>query len=450
MNNQKILIIEDNLVWQQSFKKWLRSSYIFEFAINVDKAKQAFIRFLPDIVLLDLGLPKIEQGLEALDFIIDQGTDVQVIVITSSQDHQTALEAQKRGASSYFFKSENIKDELPLSVKRALRMQSLERENRNLRKKLTDTLSFDGIISVSKQMQNILRLTEQIKSTAEPVLLSGESGTGKEVIARHIHERSKQADKPFIAINSAALPENLLENELFGHEKGAFTGAHDSKPGQFELVNGGTLFLDEIGELPLSIQAKLLRILQEKKYYRLGGTKELSANFRLITATNRDLIEEVKKNTFREDLYYRLNVIPIHIPPLRERPDDIPALINYFASRYCEHNQMAVPRIEPMLIAYLSRLQWKGNIRQLENILIRMLVLNRTALTLKDLPDQIIEQEDSLLQTALNSKLSMEELTRMYVNLVYEHTGRNKKAACLFLDINYRTLNSRLKKEKIA
>jgi len=445
--NQKILIIEDNLVWQQSFRKWLGKEYLFEFAADVEKAKQVFIRFLPDIVLLDLGLPQIEQGLDTLDFIISQGTDVKIIVITSSQDHQNALEAQKRGASSYFFKSENIKEELPLSVKRALRMQSLERENLNLRKKLTETLSFEGIISVSKQMQNILRLTEQIRNTTEPVLLTGESGVGKEVIAKHIHARSKCVDKPFIALNAAALPENLLENELFGHEKGAYTGAHDLKKGQFELVSGGTLFLDEIGELPITIQAKLLRVLQEKKFYRLGGIKELKAEFRLITATNRDLIEEVKEKQFREDLYYRLNVIPMRIPPLRERPDDIPALINYFTSRYCTENNISVPRLEADLIAYLSRLQWKGNIRQLENTLIRMLVLNHKTLTLKDLPGQLLEEENTLLQNAISNKLSLEEMSRMYVNLVYEHTGKNKKEACSFLNINYRTLNSRLKKE---
>lgn len=413
MINQKILIIEDNLVWQQSFRKWLGKEYIFEFAAEIEKAKQIFIRFLPDIVLLDLGLPKIEQGLEILDSIISQGTDVKVIVITSSQDHQNALDAQKRGATSYFFKSENIKDELPLSVKRALRMQSLERENQNLRRKLTDTLSFDGIISVSKQMQNILRLSEQIRNTREPVLLSGESGVGKEVIAQHIHSRSSFSDKPFVAINSAALPENLLENELFGHEKGAYTGAHDIKKGQFELVNGGTLFLDEIGELPVTIQAKLLRVLQEKKYYRLGGTKELTADFRLIAATNKDLPEEVKNKTFREDLYYRLNVIPMRIPPLRERPDDIPALINYFTSRYCQQNNIPAPRIEPTLIAYLSRLQWKGNVRQLENTLIRMLVLNHKTLTVKDLPEQILEQENALLQDALSTKLNLDEMIRL-------------------------------------
>lgn len=445
--HQKVLIIEDNLVWQQSYKKWLGSDYLFEIANDVEKTKQTFVQFLPDIVLLDLGLPQIEQGLEVLDYVISKGTDVKVIVITSSQDHQNALEAQNRGASSYFFKGENIKDELPLVVRRALRMQALERENRDLRKQLSNTLHFEGIISVSKPMQDILKLVEQIRKTNEPVLLTGESGVGKEVIARHIHQRSKFSDKPFIAINSAALPENLLENELFGHEKGAYTGAHELKKGKFELVNGGTLFMDEVGELPITIQAKLLRVLQEKKFYRLGGTKELTATFRLITATNRELSEEVKARNFREDLFYRLNVIPIRIPPLRERPDDVPAMVNHFTEKYCQENSISEPRLDPALIAYLSKLQWKGNVRQLENTLIRMFVLNQSTLTIKDIPEDIQGAENPLLQSALANKISLDEMTKMYVNMVYEYLDKNKKAACEFLNINYRTLSSRIEKK---
>ncbi len=444
-NDHKILIVEDNLIWQQSFKKWLGKNYLFEFAADVEKAKQAFVRFLPDIILLDLGLPKIEQGFALLDFFIEQGSDAKIIIITSSQDHQHALEAQKRGASSYFFKSENIKDELPLMVKRALQMQTLERENRTLRRKLNEKLVFEGIVAVSKQMQKILNLVEQISDTLEPVLITGESGVGKEVIAQHIHSRSKVSNKPFIAINAAALPETLLENELFGHEKGAFTGASDLKEGKIELVNGGTLFLDEIGDLPASIQAKLLRVLQEKKFYRLGGTKEISASFRLITATNRSLIDEVKSGKFREDLFYRLNVIPIHIPPLRERPDDIPALVNFMVENYCAENKMAVPKIEPSLVSYFSRLEWRGNVRQLKNILIRMLVLNPKILTLKDVPTELVEQENPILQNALSNHLSLGDMIRLYVKMVYEHVGQNKKAACEFLNINYRTLMNRLK-----
>ncbi len=443
--NLKILIVEDNIIWQKSYKKWLGNDHIYDFAEDSEMAIKVFNRFLPDIVLLDLGLPRIEQGLDTLDKLIACRSDAKIIVITASQDHQTALEAQKRGAYSYFSKSEDIKDELPLLIKRAAHMQALERENRNLRKELQDNLKFDGIVAVSKDMQQILRLIETIKNTTEPVLISGESGVGKEVIAKHIHRRSNRASKPFVAINVAALPENLLENELFGHEKGAFTGADQQKKGLFEMADGGTLFLDEIGELPIMMQAKLLRVLQERKFYRLGGISEHQTHFRLIAASNRDLSKEVEKHNFREDLYYRINVIPIHLSPLRERPDDIPALIDFFVERYCSENKLPIPAIEPSLIAYLSKMEWKGNIRQLENTIIRMLVFNPKNLSIKDLPEELQEQENPIIKNALNSKLTLDEMTRLYVKLVYEHVNHNKKAACEYLGINYRTLTSRLK-----
>lgn len=446
-NSEKILIIEDNAIWQKKFSKWLGSSYAYKYASNKSDGKNAYNEFLPDIVVLDLGLPAIEIGLEILDYIISQRSDAKVVVITSSQDHQHALEAQKRGAYSYFFKSENIQDELPLIVKRALRMQNLERDNSALRDKLTADMKFENIIAVSKQMQNILKLIEQTRGTREPVLISGESGVGKEVVSKHIHNRSVGKDKPFIAINCAALPENLLENELFGHEKGAFTGSQDLKNGLFELAEGGSLFLDEIGEIPLSIQAKLLRVLQEKKFYRLGGTSEIKATFRLIAATNRTLMDEISNKNFREDLFYRLNVIPIIIPPLRERPDDIPALINYFIDKYCEsYKYKSAPIIDSALIAYLSKLEWKGNTRELENTLKRMLVVNNKHLSLKDIPQDIQEQGNPMLQEALLNKYTMDEFTKMYSKLVYEHLNQNKKETCKFLNINYRTLMSRLEK----
>ncbi len=441
----KILIVEDNIIWQKSYKKWLGDTHRYDFAEDSEMAVKTFNRFLPDIVLLDLGLPRIEQGLDTLDKMIACRTDAKIIVITASQDHKTALEAQKRGAYSYFSKSEDIKDELPLLIKRAAHMQALERENRNLRKELYENLKFKDIVAVSKDMQQILRLIETIKNTVEPVLISGESGVGKEVIAKHIHQRSKRASKPFVAINVAALPMNLLENELFGHEKGAFTGADQLKKGLFEMAEGGTLFLDEIGELPLMMQAKLLRVLQEKKFYRLGGVAELEAHFRLIAASNRDLSREVEKHNFREDLYYRINVIPIHISPLRERPDDIPALIDFFVERYCKENKIPAPVIEPSFVSYLSKMEWKGNIRQLENMIIRMLVFNPKNLSVKNLPEELQEQENPIIKNALNSKLTLDEMTRLYVKLVYEHVNQNKKAACEYLAINYRTLTSRLK-----
>ena len=444
MKKNKILIVEDSLVWREKYKKWLGDSYLYVDSADPINAAITFDSQLPNIVILDLGLPEVEQGLELLDNIIAKSTDVEVIVITSSKDHKHALEAQKRGANAYFFKGENIKDELPFLVGRALKMQALKRENKILRQRLDRVYSFDNIIAVSKPMYNILALIEKIRSNSESVLITGESGVGKEIIARHIHSRSKKRKSLFIAVNCAAMPENLLENELFGHEKGAFTGATDIKPGKIELALGGTLFLDEIGDMPLTLQAKLLRVLQEKNFYRLGGSKEVKIDFRLITATNRILSEEVKNKSFREDLYYRLNVIPIHIPPLRERPDDIPALIDHFINKYCTENHIPVPRVDGKLVSHMSKLNWEGNIRQLENTLKRMLVFNHHSLTISDLPDGLSKQGNSIFEDAFLQNQSLEELSRRYVHMVLDHFDGNKKEACQFLNINYRTLQRKL------
>jgi DNA-binding NtrC family response regulator len=422
----------------------LGNTYIYVDSADAINAAITFDAQLPDLVILDLGLPEVEQGFELLDNIIAKSTDVEVIVITSSKDHKHALEAQKRGANSYFFKGENIKDELPFLVGRALKMQALQRENKKLRQKLDRVFNFDNIIAVSKPMHNILALIEKIKLSSESVLITGESGVGKEVIAQHIHFRSRRQENTFIALNCAAMPENLLENELFGHEKGAFTGATDLKRGKIEMASGGTLFLDEIGDLPLPLQAKLLRVLQEKNFYRLGGTKEIKINFRLITATNKELSEQVKNKDFREDLYYRLNVIPIHIPPLRERPDDIPALIDHIIQKFCTENHITIPRIDGNLISHLSKQNWEGNIRQLENTLKRMLVLNHKSLTMTDLPKELSKGGNSILEEAFLQNQSLDDLSKKYVRLVLDHFDGNKKEACIFLNINYRTLQRKL------
>lgn len=440
----KILIIEDNLVWRESYKKWLGKKYNFAYAIDTIQAKQQYEEFSPDLVILDLGIPEIEQGFSILDHLIAKRTDEQIIVITASKDHKHALEAQKKGANSYFFKGENIKDELPLLVKSALKMQSLERENQKLRIQLEQNYHFENIIAVSRQMQKILSLIEKIKNSKESVLISGESGVGKELIARHVHNRSTQKNGKFIAINCAAMPENLLENELFGHEKGAFTGATDLKKGKIELTNSGTLFLDEIGEMPLLLQSKLLRVLQEKSFSRLGSNKEIYVDFRLISATNKKLIDEIKNKNFREDLYYRLNVIPITIPPLRERPDDIPALVDFFIQKYCAENSIPLPRIESGLITFLLRQDWEGNIRQLENSIKRILVLNNKSLSLSDLPEDLKYNSQSFLSNALLKEYTLDELSKDYVRMVLDHFKGNKKQTCEFLQINYRTLQNRI------
>jgi DNA-binding NtrC family response regulator len=445
MRKNTILIIEDNLVWLESYKKWLGPSYVFSNAIAADEAFQKFEDSIPDLVILDLGLPDFESGFDVLDKIIASGSDVAVIVITSSKDHKHALEAQKRGADAYFFKGENIKDELPLLVRRALKMQALERENKKLRQKLDKVFSFDNIVAISKPMHNILELIEKVKDSTESILIMGESGVGKEVVAQHIHGRSRYKNKSFIPINCGAMPENLLENELFGHERGAFTGATNLKKGKIEIADGGTLFLDEIGDLPLSLQVKLLRVLQEKKFFRLGGSEEISSNFRLIAASNKNLSEEVKNKNFREDLFYRLNVIPIHVPPLRERPDDIPALIEFFTLKYCRENNIRQPRIEPNLISYMSKLYWEGNIRQLENTLKRMLVLSSKTLVLHDLPEEVKRNDNSFLHAGLIHHHTLDDISKQYAKMVLNHVGGNKKEACKILEINYRTLQAKTK-----
>ncbi len=441
---KKILIVEDSVIWCESYKRWIGEQYDIKLAFNKTEGTELYESFSPDLVILDLGLPQIKDGLSLLDEFIKKGLDAQIIVVTSFKDHQYALDAQRRGAYSYFSKGENIEEELPNLVKQALRMLKLERENRELRSKLKENIHFENIVAVSRPMQKVLHLIEKMRGNSEPILITGESGVGKEIIARHIFERSSKFKKNFVVINCAALPANLLESELFGYEKGAFTGAVRSTRGKLELANDGTLFLDEIGDMPLELQAKLLRVLENKKFYRLGGEKEIEVDFRLISATNQNLSEKVKEGKFREDLYYRINVIPIHIPPLRERPDDIPAMINFIVEKFCRENDLQIPQISSRVIAFLSHLGWEGNVRELENTMKRLIITNTNHIDIDDLPADVIEESSSFLDKALANELSLEEVSRIYVKMVLDLKNGNKKEAGKVLKINYRTLMSKL------
>ncbi len=440
----KILIVEDSVIWCESYKRWIGDRYNIKLAFNKTEAFEHFDSFLPDLVILDLGLPQIQDGMELLDEFVKRGHDCQIIVVTSFKDHQYALDAQRRGAYSYFSKGENIEEELPHLVKQALRMLKLERENNELRSKLKENIHFDNVVAVSKNIQQILQLIEKIKNSWEPILITGESGVGKEVFARHIFSRGSSYKSNFVAINCAALPSNLLESELFGYEKGAFTGAVKSTKGKLELAQKGTLFLDEIGDMPLELQAKLLRVLETKKFYRLGSENLIEVDFRLISATNKHLPELIKEGKFREDLFYRINVMPLHLPPLRERPDDIPALIDFIVEKFCRENSIPIPRISPRTIAFLSHLPWEGNVRELENTIKRLIITNTDHIDLKDLPPDIIEASNSFLDRALANELTLEEVSQMYVRMVLEQKKGNKKEACKALNINYRTLMSKL------
>src|ERR1700690_625491 len=328
---------------------------------------------LVDLVVTDLKLPGMN-GLEFLQAIKRQNASLPVVVMTAFGTVETAVEAMKRGASDYVLKPFSL-SEMRMVIHKELDVHKLREENRSLREALGKRYAHPNVVARSAKMQEVLATVERVAPTNSTVLLGGESGVGKDLIARAIHEKSRRASGPFIKINSTAIPENLLESELFGYEKGAFTGANTSKPGKFELADKGTLFLDEIGGVPPGIQVKLLRVLQEREFERLGGTRTVKVDVRLIAATNKDLRQALEQGTFREDLYYRLNVVPIDIAPLRERKQDIPDLVNLFVSRFTGESGKPVEGIAPAAMQILVNYHWPGNVRELQNIVERACAL---------------------------------------------------------------------------
>ncbi len=322
-----------------------------------------------DLVLTDFKLPGMN-GVEFLQAIKRANASLPVVIMTAYGSVESAVEAMKFGASDYVLKPFSLA-EMVLVVRKELEAHNLREENRNLREALGHRYEYSNVIANSEKMQNVLALVERVAPTNSTVLLGGESGVGKDLIARAIHEHSSRSSGPFLKINSTAIPENLLESELFGYEKGAFSGATSAKPGKFELADKGTLFLDEIGDVPPAIQVKLLRVIQEREFERLGGTKTLKVDVRLIAATNRDLRAALEDGTFRQDLYYRLNVVAIDIPPLREHKEDIPALANFFLQRFAQASGKKLTGISPEAIEVLMQFSWPGNVRELENVLER-------------------------------------------------------------------------------
>ncbi len=328
-----------------------------------------------DLVVTDLKLPGMD-GLEFLQTIKRQNAALPVVVMTAFGTVETAVEAMKSGASDYVLKPFSL-SEMRMVIRKELDVHALREENRSLREALGKRYEHPNVVARSPKMQEVLATVDRVAPTNSTVLLGGESGVGKDLIARAIHEKSKRASGPFIKINSTAIPENLLESELFGYERGAFTGANASKPGKFELADKGTLFLDEIGDVPPVIQVKLLRVLQEREFERLGGTRTIKVDVRLIAATNRDLREALEQGTFREDLYYRLNVVPIDIAPLRQRKEDIPDLVKLFMSRFAEDSGKPLEAITPEAMQILVNYYWPGNVRELQNIIERACTLAR-------------------------------------------------------------------------
>ena len=425
MKNQKLLIIDDDEDLRTQMKWALTSDYDIYLAEDRPSAIALINKEQPAVITLDLGLPPnpagVEEGFAVLDHILDEYGNTKVIIITGRGEKEHALRAVGKGAYDFFYKPIEL-DELKVVLKRAFHVSQLEQEQRELRQRLSGD-TFEGMIGTSTKMQDIFSAIRKVATTDAPVLIRGESGTGKELVARAIHRLSIRASRPFIPINCSAIPENLIESELFGHEKGTFTGAHVQRKGRFEMAEGGTLFLDEIGDLPLTLQVKLLRFLQEKTIERVGGREQIEVDTRIVAATNRDLEEAMRKATFRDDLFYRISVINISLPPLRERSADIVLLAKAFLDRYANESRKKIKGFSSQVIEALERYTWPGNVRELENRIKRSVIMSEgKKITLEDLEMQSVAgvKENILLKDArenLEKELILKAIARNENNL---------------------------------
>ena len=399
-----------------------------------------------DLVLTDLKLPG-QGGLEFLQAAKRLNGALPVVVMTAYGSVETAVEAMKAGASDYVLKPFALA-EMRLVVQKELDVRHLREENRNLREALGRQYNHPNIVARSPKMQEVLALVERVAATPSTVLIGGESGVGKDLIAHLIHQRSSRSSGPFVKINSTAIPENLLESELFGYEKGAFTGATASKPGKFELADKGTLFLDEIGDVPPATQVKLLRVLQEREFERLGGTRTIKVDVRLIAATNRDLRAALEQGTFREDLYYRLNVVPIDIPPLREHKEDIPDLANLFLLRLGQQSQKKLEGIKPEALRKLMDFHWPGNVRELENIVERACALAPGPfIEASDIQiDHVAGRNHSGQSPLLPEGKTLDQWEDELIREAYRRANGNKSEAARMLGLSRNALRYRLEK----
>ncbi|HKD15458.1 MAG TPA: sigma-54 dependent transcriptional regulator [Candidatus Angelobacter sp.] len=444
-----ILIVEDEPKMRRLLEISLgEDGHTVHIAPDAETGLKCFQREAIDLILTDLKLPGMN-GLEFLQEAKRSNASVPIVVMTAYGTVETAVEAMKAGASDYVLKPFSMA-ELRLVIRKELDVQRVLDENRSLREALGKRYQFQNIIARSSRMQEVLAIVERVAATNSTVLLGGESGVGKDLIARAIHQNSRRASGPFIKINSTAIPDNLFESELFGYEKGAFTGANTSKPGKFELADKGSLFLDEIGDVPAPIQVKLLRVLQEREFERLGGTRTVKVDVRLIAATNKDLRAALEQGTFREDLYYRLNVVPIDIPPLREHKEDIPELVNHFLARFSRGNGKQVDKITPAALKLLMEYHWPGNVRQLENTIERAVALSANPVI--DVADIALDSNTAARNEAgatapvLPEGMTLEQWEDEIIREALRRANGNKSQAARMLGLSRNALRYRLGK----
>jgi DNA-binding NtrC family response regulator len=447
---KKILIADDekNMIW--AMKRALKNEdYKIITASDGKEAVEKFKKEDPDLILLDLRMPEMN-GMEALREIKKEDSKIPVIMITAHGTMESAIEAMKIGALDYISKPFEI-EELKVQIRKALDIGDMTKQIEFLTEELREKTG-KVIIGDSDKIKKVLEIVNRVAKSNATVLITGESGTGKELIANAIHYNSDRADKPYVKVNCGALPENLLESELFGHEKGAFTGAVARKLGRFERADGGTIFLDEVGEISLPMQVKLLRVLQEKELERVGGTETIKVDVRIVAATNKDLKKMTEEGSFREDLYYRLNVIPIELPPLRERREDIPQLIEYFLEKYCREIGRSKMKLSKEALDIFLNYRWKGNIRELENVIERLAILCEGDIIEKnDLPRELVYENNKNTEFILPKEgINLEEVEKNLIQQALEMSDYNQTKAAKLLGITRHTLIYRMDKYNIS
>jgi DNA-binding NtrC family response regulator len=457
---EKVLVIDDDEIVREVLTEHLKNDgYEVIGCSNGYRGLELFKNDRFDLVVLDLLMPGIN-GIEVLKEIKRFSPHSIVILITAFGSIENAVDAMRAGAFDYITKPFNLSD-VSFAVKRGIDVSKLEKENINLKRQLKSRYGFENIIGDSNAMQSIYSLIDKVAPTDSTVLILGESGTGKELIANIIHYNSERSSKPIVTVNCSAIPHELLESELFGHERGAFTGAVSTKPGKFEISDGGTLFLDEIGEMSLSLQVKLLRVLQEKTFERVGGTKSIKVDVRIISATNKNLEDEVKTGRFREDLYYRLNVIPIQLPPLRARAEDISLLCRYFIDRYCKKRKKPFLKISGEAMSALMNYSWPGNVRELENLIERLVVLKEDlTVSVNDLPEKIVAFIDNNInfKASINYEISngaidfgekIKDYEKYIISRALKSSRGIKSKAARLLNLKRTTLIEKMKRLSI-
>jgi len=444
---KRILIVDD-----EKNMRWVLSQALSSDGFEVVEAadgKEALASIAeqePDIMVLDHRMPP-PDGMEVLRRIRNQGVSFPVIMLTAHGNVATAVEAMKAGASEYLTKPFDL-EELKLAISKSLEYRELAAEVERLREEIQKDYDVQGIVASDPRMLDLLETVRKVAATSATVMIYGESGTGKELIARAIHNISERATKPFVSVSAGALPETLLESELFGYEKGAFTGAVAGKPGRFEMANGGTLFLDEIGDISMATQVKMLRVLQERRFERLGGTRSIDVDVRFVAATNRDLQQLIADGDFREDLFYRLNVVPMTLPPLRQRASDIPLLVAHFLEKYRAGSKALSPAAMQALVTY----QWPGNIRELENTIERIVILSHgDEIGVEDLPAEVRTGACAIERGVGGFMLpedgvSLEEVELDLVRQALERTGGNAPKAAKLLGLTTKTLEARMQR----